>query len=378
LVINLALAAWIFKARAGPDGTTNNLDLIPADQTLWKESLLWDKDIVLRTGIGYKDNVLLAPVAREGSAFFTSGLELTILRLPLDGWEANFSVVGDDIRYFRSAGGLNGEDLFLASAQVQNYFGEVWRSGVELRYNYVDQVLEEFLVQGGASAVEAKGNTVGVRPFLRRELTTNWWVQLEAPLGHEWWQSPLDSSWKYGGQGILGFSYGRHSQVYLTAGGFYIPHDQWLARDASGTELPGRLLAVWKQVAELKWEHHWGAQNHWSSTTKLGFNHSFDNGGGFFNYDRYYFVQEIHWRTKAWATKASAGISYYDFSVQTIDTPPAPRLRLTVLDANLRLERRIYKSIRCFAAFEFEQTASDDPTSEYRNHVIMGGLSWEF
>ena len=118
--------------------------------------------------------MLLAPNSRQGSPFFTSGLDLTILRLPLDGWEANLTIVGDDIRYFRHPGGLSGEDLFLASVQVQKYFGGVWRSGLELRYSYVDQVLEEFLIVGGARAVEAKGNTLVVRPFIRRDISSNW------------------------------------------------------------------------------------------------------------------------------------------------------------------------------------------------------------
>src|SRR5690349_18239069 len=127
---------------------TNNLALIPEDDSIWKESLLWDKDVVLRAGFGYKDNVLLAPSAPQGSPFFTSGLDLTIFRLPLDGLEVNLSIVGDDVRYTRHPGGLSGEDLFLASAQVQRYFSGVWRAGLELRYSYVDQVLQEFLSTG--------------------------------------------------------------------------------------------------------------------------------------------------------------------------------------------------------------------------------------
>lgn len=366
------------SVQAQGETLTNQLELIPENTSLWNESMLWDKDIVLRAGFGYKDNVLLSPNGREGSAFFTSGLDLTIFRLPLDGWEVNFSVVGDDVRYLRSPGGLNGEDLFLASAQVQKYFGSVWRGGVELRYGYIDQVLEEFLIVGGAQAVEAKGNTIGVRPFIRRELSAQWWVQLEAPLARDWWQDPLDPTWKAGGQAILGLSYAPHSQLSLSGGSFYIPHDQWLARDALGNELAGKTLTVWREVAELKWDHQWDATNHWTSSTKLGFNYNRDNGGGYFNNFRYYLSEEIRYHSKDWEAKASAGLSYYYFPVQLIDTPPAPTLHLTALDVNLHLERRLYKSIRCFAAFEFEQSISNDPEAEYRAHVVSGGVSWEF
>jgi len=373
----VALALLVaFEAQA--DSLTNDLDLIQGHESLWNESLLWDKDVVLRAGFGYKDNVLMSPNSREGSSFFTSGIDLTIYRIPLDGWEANFSIVGDDIRYLRSPGGLRGEDLFISSAQVQKYFSGVWRSGLEVRYSYIDQVLEEFLSPGGARALEAKGNALGVRPFLRRDFSTNWWVQLEAPLARDWWQTPLDSNWKLGGQGIAGFSYAQHSQVALTGGGFYIPHDEWLAREASGNEIPGRKLAMWREVAELKWEHQWDETNRWATSTKLGFNHNRDNGGGYFDYYRYYLSEEVRFRSKDWEIKASAGLSYYHFPVQAISTPPAPTLHLTSVDVTVRLERRLYKNVRCFAAFEFEQAASNDPTAEYRDHVGSGGLTWEF
>ncbi len=357
---------------------TNDLELIPQNTSLWNESLLWDKDIVLRAGFGYKDNVLLAPSSPQGSPFFTSGLDLTIFRLPLDGWEVNFSAIGDDIRYLRRPDGLDAEDLWLASAQVQKYFGTVWRSGVELRYSYVDQVLQEFIIVGGAQAVHAVGNNLGLRPFVRRDLSTDWWLQLEAPLARDWWQAPLDSTWKFGGDAVLGFSYAPHSQLSLMGGSFYVPHDEWLARDALGNEIPGRKLTVWKQIAELKWSHQWDASNHWETATKLGFNHNGDNGGGYFDDYRYYASEELRFRTRNWEAKVSGTISYYHFPVQMIDTPPSPTLHLTSWEVSVRLERRIYKSIRSFLAFEYDQTASNDPGAEYRAHVGSGGLSWEF
>ena len=366
------------SALADTAALTNGLELIPENNSFWQESLLWDKDIVLRAGFGYKNNVLLSPNSPQGSPFFTSGLDVTIFRIPLDGWEVNLTVVGDDIRYFHSPGGINGEDLFLGSAQVQKYFGGVWRSGLEVRYSYSDQVLQEFLITGGAQAVEAQGNTLGARPFIRRDLSTLWWVQLEAPLAREWWQAPLDATWKWGGQTDVGLTYRPHSQIVLSGGIFYVPHDDWLARDALGNELPGRKLQIWRQTAELKWEHQWDASNHWSSITKLGFNHNHDNGGGYYNNDRFYVSGELRFHTTDWELKGSSALSYYDFPVQKIDGPESATLHLTSLNVNLRVERRLYKSIRGFLAFDYDQSASNDPTAEYRARVFSGGMSWEF
>jgi hypothetical protein len=357
---------------------TNDLVLIPEDNSLWKESLLWSKDVVLRAGFGYKDNVLLSPETPKSSPFFTTGLDLTIFRLPLDGWEVNVTMIGDDVRYTRSPGGLDAEDLFIASSQVQKYFSRVWRAGAELRYSYVDQVLQEFLSAGGAQAIEAKGHLLGFRPFVRRELWTNWWIQAELPLAREWWREPLDSVWKLGGQVLLGFNYSGRSHIALSGGGFYVPHEEWLARDARGNELPGKELALWRNVVELKWEHHWDAANRWSTGARLGFNYASDNGGGFFDYYRYTAAGDIRFHTKDWEVKSSAAMSYYDFPVQPVGPPPSSTLYLTTVGVSLRAERRVYKSLRCFAAFEFERTVSNDPVSEYDYRIWSGGMSWEF
>ena len=62
------------------DSSTNGLDLIPDNPSLWKESFLWDKDLSIRAGAGYKDNIPLSPSAPRGSGFFTTGLDLLVFR----------------------------------------------------------------------------------------------------------------------------------------------------------------------------------------------------------------------------------------------------------------------------------------------------------
>ena len=374
-IANVLSSLLVSSAAEAP--TSDKLELIPENESLWKESLLWDKDVVLRAGFGYKDNVLLSPDARQGSGFVTSGLDVTIIRLPLDGWQLSFNLTGDDVRYFRKPGGLAGEDLFLSSLEMQKYLGGSWRVGGELRYTYVDQVLEELLDVGGAQAIEAKGNLIGLRPFVRRDLSTNWWVQVELPVNREWWQAPLDAAWRYGSQVVVGLDYGRHSHVSLSGGVFRVEHDTWLARDTAGNDL-GTRLALWREMAELKWEHQWDREEHWATVTRAGFNHSHDNGGGYFDFYRYYASETLRFRDKDWEFKLTGALSYLDFPIQTIADAGGPTLHLVTANASFRAERRIYKGLRCFGSYEFEQTSSNDNSSQYHYHVLLGGLSWEF
>ena len=50
---------------------------------------VWYKDFTIRSGGGYKDNVLLSSAA-HGSAFWTVGGDVLIFRLPTSGWKQSW------------------------------------------------------------------------------------------------------------------------------------------------------------------------------------------------------------------------------------------------------------------------------------------------
>jgi hypothetical protein len=365
---------WAGLSIAGsvPDASTNGLELIPEKPSLWNESLLWDKDITLRAGMGYKDNVLLSADAPRGSPFFISGVDALLFRLPLDGLAFNLTMTGDHVQYWRDIGGVSREDYFLASAKAQKYLGEQWWLGLELTFSYVDQVALGQIESGSFSAVVAKGETLGVQPFVRRDLGTNWWAQLAFPVAWDWFQSPLDDDGRFGAQATLARTYGHGSQVALSYGGSYIAHNVW-------TNILGDKLAIWRQLAELKWEHRWDKAQHWRSITKLGFQDDQDNGGSYYNYYRYSITEELRFSTKNWEIKASAGLSYYDFPVQPVSqTSPSPTLYLLTPDFTVRAERRVYKTFRLFGEYQYERIRSNQADSQYTYNIFSGGLTWEF
>jgi hypothetical protein len=92
-------------------------NVISEDAPLWTESMLWDEQIDLSSGLGYKDNVFLSAFKPRGSAFFINSLDLMVLRLPLDGWKIVGGVVGDDIRYWRNLGHQLGRLVHLQPAR---------------------------------------------------------------------------------------------------------------------------------------------------------------------------------------------------------------------------------------------------------------------
>ena len=161
------------------------LPLIPEDVQLLKESMLWQQTLDLRTGAGYRDNVLLSPSAPQGSAFLADGLDYSASRLPLDGWGVSFVASGDDNRYLQNVPS-DGTDFWLADLTVKRFLGDHWQAGMEGTENYLDEV-DLVDTAAGPTAVEVQGNILKLKP-----LSAGTW----APTGGwNWISQPLVKSW---------------------------------------------------------------------------------------------------------------------------------------------------------------------------------------
>ncbi len=211
-------------------------NLIPENIPLWTESMLWDHQITLSSGVGYKDNILLSSFNPRGSQFFINGVDLLVLRLPLDGWQIEGSVIGDDIRYWQNVG-TNSEDSFTASLRVERELPRGWRAGWEVRGIYEKQVLDISTSLGVPATALVDGYGYTLRPWLRKDFKAGFWLQLESPVTHWFFQPPLDEYWEYGPVVTAGSDFGQGSDVTLSYGVSYQPHAQWVALDAYGRPL---------------------------------------------------------------------------------------------------------------------------------------------
>src|SRR5436309_2002404 len=74
-----------------------------AQETITTEDLkipsAWVKSFDTHLWAGYKDNVLLGSQNLEASPFIAGGLDVTLYRVPVDGWEYLFLSSAEYIRY---------------------------------------------------------------------------------------------------------------------------------------------------------------------------------------------------------------------------------------------------------------------------------------
>ena len=367
----LGLFVW------GAFAAEEKLALIPDDVSLLGGSLLWDKDISVRTGFGYKDNVLWSPFHPQGSPFLANGLEVMVIRLPADGLLFSFFLDGNDTRYLRSVG-VDKEQTLMSVAQVKKDFWDNWQLGAALQYSYVDQVQDLSLTESQLASAQVQGHGITFRPSLRRNLTTNWWVQLEVPVTRQLLSAPLDNFWQIGPKLTLCRELGRVSELRLSYAAFHIGYDHRAETDAAGNDIPGTRLERWTHKVELAWQRSWDEARHWRTTTTLGFDDSVDNAAGYFDYRRYGVAEELRYQAGTWDIRAKADVSYYDFPVRTISTSDVTLFNKWNLSLRLRAEKRLASFLKVYAEYEHERSLSNEDFEKYSVNTVLGGLQWEF
>ena len=337
----------------------------------------WDVSYGLKLGAGYKDNLLLDNVASEQSAFVRAGLEASVVRLPFDGTQAVLLFSGEHTR-FGDGQAVDQESLFIIVAQIKKNLGEEWLAGITSQYLYQDEVFDASTTETNRTTLRAKGHSLRVRPSLRRNLARSFWLEAEFSLERDFLSEPLDDFWVAGAKATLGRDYGQRSNVSLSYDSSRRAYDRRLALDAGGVAMAGRGLEFQQHEVELEDRHYWDAARRWRTATRLGFSSNRDNGGGFFDYRRFYCSEQLRFAKGPWETHAQARFSFYDYSTQTVSPADPSTRRKGVLQLELRSAWEFARHWKFYGSFEHERSLSNLSLDEYRVNTISTGVEWEF
>lgn len=375
--VALVAAVVVISARAAPDASSDT-NLIPAHTPLWTESMLWDKQLTVSSGFGYKDNVLLSSFAPRGSQFFINGLDLMLLRLPLDGWQVVGSVIGEDIHYTQQVG-TNSADLFVASLRVQREMPAGWKAGLEVRGTYEKEVLDISTSQGNPATALVDGYAYTLQPSLRKDFDRGSWLQLQIPVTHWFFQAPLDEYWEYGPVVTAGQDFGEAAEMALSYGLEEQPHEEWVALDAYGRRLKSP-LKIEQQRLELAWRQYWDSAHNWRSSSRLVFAPRRDNGGGYFNCYQYQAAQDLSFQTTNWLVKASVQLVYEIYPVQGVGILNGEILGRDLVTLSFEGERRLYRGLKVYGKWDYEQVHSKEAggAGDYVARTVSFGLRYEF
>ena len=341
--------------------------------------MLWDEQCSVSSGLGYKDNVLLSALNPQGSAYSLNSVDLMAYRMPLDGWEIVASLMGDDTRYWHNVG-TDREDLFTGSLRVARKFSSGWEFGLEGRGLYENQVLDVSTDTGTPTTTLVEGFSLTAQPWVRRDLWQGLWIKMELPFTQWILASPMDNYQDYGPVAAIGWDAGKRADVVFSYAVAYQPHESWMGTDVNGNVLPGTPLEMYQEKTELAWHQYWDQDRHWRSGTRLAAVWKKDNASGYFNYFEYHFAQDLRWQTRDWMVRASAQWSNDDYPIQTIHTHFPDLLYRTLWSLSLEVERRLFKSLKGYAKYEYQAADSNQwgNAGTYHANNYLLGLKLEF
>jgi hypothetical protein len=337
---------------------------------------LWDTTLTLRAGGGYKDNVLLAHIAPEGSPFVSAGAEALVFCVAPDPLQVSLMASADAYHYFTAAPADNEYTAFV-HGQLDYDWSDTWRTSVGAQYFYQDQILDVSASETNRESVRAVGNTLSLRPGARMALSGPFSLALEAPVTRQLFQAPLDDYWEAGAKLAAGYNYGHDSEVSLSYGPSWEFYDTEPARDPAGAVIPGSHRERFFQETRLSWRHYWDEPKHWRTTATLGARLNQETGG-YWDYTRWSAGARLIYRAKPWELSGEGRVAQYAYENQTVSATDLSLRRRTECTAEAQVRRGLGKHFTLVGTYAYEEVFSNDPLETYTVNTVSLALEWEF
>ena len=337
---------------------------------------LWDTTGIVRTGFGYKDNVELSHANPQGSAFFAGGAELTVLHLDPFGPQFSLYATGDANEFFSR--GLDGQYTAFSQAQIEKEFPSAIKAALAAQYFFQDQILDVSVTETNREAIPVLGHTISLRPSARMDLPRAFWLALETPATRQFFAEPLDDYWQAGAKLVVGQEFDRHSFVGASYEPSWWTYDHDSALTASGNAITNSHRERLQQDLRLTWRQFWDVEKHWRTTMSFGWRVARENGGGYYDYDRWSVTAQLLYRARPWEISAEGRWARYDYDTQTVSAADGALRRRNEWTLALRAERKLTRYLTVSASYEYEATRSNDELEEYSVNTLTGSLNWQF
>lgn len=346
--------------------------------------LLWDSTLTLRTGGGYKENVLLAATQRQDSGLAILGAEWTIIRPPVDA-NSLFFYFSADQRYYLNAAVTGAgqpvatqEQFYATHVTYKRTLSDHFTAGIGLTHLYTQQFLDASEYGGDPGSVQVVGHGLIVNPTLRATLPAGLYLELGTPVTRQVLREPVSSYTEWGPRLAAGWTYSTNGSVEASFAHTRRPFDTREQADPLGVPIAGTRLATRDLRTELAWKQTWDAGRRVQTTTRLFHVRRNDNGEGFTDYDRFGAAGTVKFESPRWMLRGTARWTTYDFRGQIVSVfDPSLRTR-EGFEFEARLEYRWTSRFRTYAEFYHEQQRSNVPADDLHGHVWQVGIERDF
>ena len=337
----------------------------------------WEFEGTLSGSLGYKDNILLQPVPTESSAFWRTGLELFLWRLPKGKTEFILLFDAADVRYF-STEETDGEQVaFLHGAF--NWLTTDWsKLGIKGQVIYQDQVLDMSANESEPYIGQVQVFSYTFDPEWEVSLTRDLTVAVTGLARADRFREGPDDFDDLGGRIGVGYRMGLWGELDLRLSALQRDYATRFQYTAGGRPILGSKLSVDQKAGELRFKIGVSSDARWAFRTKLAWLEQRDNGSSYFDYNRATLGLELGWRPGPWRFTLGADFHHYEYLTQTVWVGELESRQKDDFYGRFLTERRLTESLSWQLEAEWESSQTNDVYGTYDATSIFTGVSWTF
>lgn len=364
------------------DDVENLENLIGFEELLKEEDLnlelpTWDFEASLSGSLGYKDNILLQPVPTESSAYWRTGLELFLWRLPKGRTEFILMFDAVDVRYF-STDETDGEDMVFLHGAF-NWVTTDWsKLGIKGQVVYQDQVLDMSANESQPYIGQVEVFSYSFDPEWEVSLTRDLTVAVSGLARADRFLEGPDDFNDLGARFGLGYRLGLWGELDLKATALQRDYATRLQYTAGGRPILGTSLGVDQRSAEARLQVGGGSDSRWRFRTKLVWLEQRDNGSGYFDYNRATVGLELNWTPGPWRFTLGGDFHLYEYLTQTVWVEGIESRQKDDFYGRFRTEYRWSETWQAHFEAEWESSQTNDVYGTYDATNVFAGVSWTF
>ncbi len=342
------------------------------------EERLWDRDINLRISTGYSDNVLLASVFEQGSAFIGAEVEMFTWRKPQKGqMDVYLYLDAMQIHYF-DVDGIDNERLIISQGQISNRLNDRWTVGASLQGSYVDQVYDISpsgfeLDTTTLEAVDSK-----FTPFINLKYNNGYFARMAIDLRRDFFRDSTFDFTEPAFEIHAGKRFDHGSSIRLDYAYAYRFFDNREQRNINGFPLSGTSLEWESHMLNGRWDHYWNKDKSIQSRTKIGFKWNLDNGDGYYDYSLYKVSESIIFYLNKWVIEGGFAFKYYDYTIQTVSFDDPNGRYFSQVNTMFKVERMVNESWKLYFEYQRERSRSNRTEDKYAANRALIGIDWLF
>lgn len=350
---------------------------VPPDLAAFLAGLpAWGVSVSAAASYGFKDNLLLSPVAEERSPFARGNVSFFLWRVPTGQFDFSLLADADRSRYF-SGDAVEHDAKAITLADAGYRFGEVAKLSLPVTGYYSDRVQDDSESEAERLVSRMKVTGASVGPTFRWNLHPSWWLEGQALAERKRYEGGGSDGDVGEGSARLAWKPLARVELRLTAIRRWRDFEQRLQTTAAGRELAGTQLKAAEREGQLRCDVTWDEAARWKSSTRVGARDYRDNGSGYFNFREKKIAHEVEWKGGRWLVAIEARAWRLDYAIQTVGfgIDPPPRIK-DEFSVELRVERTLGRRWTALAGYTWERSRSNDPFASYRMNEGLLGLRW--